>query len=334
MAPADASDSLVTIKNKADNSSSYQITDHLGNVRAVIKENVTQLTGMALSIIRDDDPIGIRMDPIIESYADYYPFGEQLPERNSTSGYRYAFQGQEKDPETGMEAFQLRLWDGRIGRWLSVDPMNEFDSPYLGMGNNPVNAIDPDGGDIIVLNHSTGASGFGHLALLIGNDKDGWRFISKEGRKRTVNPKTGKTEKAGTELFGGASETLILPSPTAENIKFATLEEALKNSKIKNYDKAIRFKTNKSQDNNAFNAAKKSAATMYHVLLNNCADCASKGLYAAGLNGAVNLKSDHPEPNKRFQDIQNQNSPLLWQMMNLNLFRSNSIPKSENTSNF
>ena len=73
---------------------------------------------------------------------------------------------------------------------------------------------------------------------------------------------------------------------------------------------------------------------MYHVLLNNCADCASKGLYAAGLNGAVNLKSDHPEPNKRFQDIQNQNSPLLWQMMNLNLFRSNSIPKSENTSNF
>ena len=39
-----------------------------------------------------------------------------------------------------MEAFELRLWDGRLGRWLTVDPMGEFDSPYLGMGNNPDDA--------------------------------------------------------------------------------------------------------------------------------------------------------------------------------------------------
>jgi hypothetical protein len=45
-----------------------------------------------------------------------------------------------------MEAFQLRLWDGRLGRWLTVDPYGQYDSPYLGMGNNPVNSIDPDGG--------------------------------------------------------------------------------------------------------------------------------------------------------------------------------------------
>ena len=60
--------------------------------------------------------------------------------------YRYAFQGQEKDEETGKEAFELRLWDSRIGRWLTTDPYNEFHSPYLGMGNNPVGLIDPDGG--------------------------------------------------------------------------------------------------------------------------------------------------------------------------------------------
>jgi RHS repeat-associated protein len=60
--------------------------------------------------------------------------------------YRYAFQGQELDGETGMEAFQLRLWDGRIGRWLSPDPMGQYASPYLGMGNNPISRIDPDGG--------------------------------------------------------------------------------------------------------------------------------------------------------------------------------------------
>ena len=71
-----------------------------------------------------------------------------MPGRNMTGAeqYRYAFQGQEKDPETGKEAFQLRLWDSRIGRWLTTDPMGEFASPYLGMGNNPISRIDPTGG--------------------------------------------------------------------------------------------------------------------------------------------------------------------------------------------
>ena len=45
-----------------------------------------------------------------------------------------------------MEAFELRLWDGRLGRWLTVDPKREFFSPYLGMGNNPISLTDPDGG--------------------------------------------------------------------------------------------------------------------------------------------------------------------------------------------
>lgn len=69
-----------------------------------------------------------------------------MPSRNALSNYRYAFQGQEIDQETGMEAFQLRLWDGRIGRWLSTDPYGQYNSPYLGMGNNPLSGIDSDGG--------------------------------------------------------------------------------------------------------------------------------------------------------------------------------------------
>ncbi|KFF12000.1 RHS repeat-associated core domain-containing protein [Flavobacterium hydatis] len=114
------------VYNKTTATSSYEITDHLGNVRAVIQK--------------------AGGNPVIQSYADYYPFGEQLPMRNSLSNYRYAYQGQEKDSETNMEAFQLRLWDGRIGRWLSPDPYGQYSSPYLGMGNNPIGAIDPDGG--------------------------------------------------------------------------------------------------------------------------------------------------------------------------------------------
>lgn len=71
-----------------------------------------------------------------------------MPNRNiqDSNGYRYAYQGQEKDPETGKEAFELRLWDGRIGRWLTTDPYGQYFSPYMGMGNNPISSIDPDGG--------------------------------------------------------------------------------------------------------------------------------------------------------------------------------------------
>lgn len=108
----------------------YQVTDHLGNVRAVIQK---QAGNPYVSMI---------------SYSDYYPFGEQLDGRSSTSSnyYRYAYQGQELDKETGKEAFQLRLWDGRIGRWLSPDPKGQHFSPYLGMSNNPLTRVDPDGG--------------------------------------------------------------------------------------------------------------------------------------------------------------------------------------------
>jgi len=79
---------------------------------------------------------------------DYYPFGMPMPNRNiqDANGYRYAYQGQEKDPETGKEAFELRLWDGRIGRWLTTDPYRQHFSPYMAMGNNPISSIDPDGG--------------------------------------------------------------------------------------------------------------------------------------------------------------------------------------------
>ena len=108
------------------NITNYEITDHLGNVRAVVQRQ----SG----------------NTITKSYADYYPFGEALYGRNSFDNYRYAFQGQELDQDTQMEAFQLRLWDGRIGRWLSTDPYGQYSSPYLGMGNNPVSSIDPDGG--------------------------------------------------------------------------------------------------------------------------------------------------------------------------------------------
>ena len=38
------------------------------------------------------------------------------------------------------------MYDPVIGRWISPDPYGQYWSPYVGMGNNPVNRFDPDGG--------------------------------------------------------------------------------------------------------------------------------------------------------------------------------------------
>ena len=56
----------------------YQLTDHLGNVRALVSKSGNEA--------------------VIAGATDYYPFGAPMPNRQLTDGqYRYAFQGQEKD---------------------------------------------------------------------------------------------------------------------------------------------------------------------------------------------------------------------------------------------
>ncbi|MBK7483915.1 MAG: RHS repeat-associated core domain-containing protein [Flavobacteriales bacterium] len=57
-----------------------------------------------------------------------------------------AYQGQEYDPEVGLTAFNLRQYDGRMGRWLTTDPYGQHHGPYLAASNNPVSFVDPDGG--------------------------------------------------------------------------------------------------------------------------------------------------------------------------------------------
>lgn len=72
-----------------------------------------------------------------------------MPNRQYKFGnrYRFGYQGQfaEKDEETGLDHFEARDYDSRLGRWLVPDPAGQHWSPYLAMGNNPVSGIDPDG---------------------------------------------------------------------------------------------------------------------------------------------------------------------------------------------
>lgn len=96
----------------------------------------------------DDFKVTHQRSPIVAG-ADFYPFGLPMEGREITQeDYRYGYQGQyaEKDTTTGWNQFQLRMYDARFGRWLSVDPYGQYASPYLAMGNAPQMGVDPDGG--------------------------------------------------------------------------------------------------------------------------------------------------------------------------------------------
>jgi RHS repeat-associated protein len=70
------------------------------------------------------------------------------------TAYRYGFNGKENDNEVKGEANQqdygMRIYDPRIGKFLSVDPLTRqypFYTPYSFAGNKPIYALDLDGAE-------------------------------------------------------------------------------------------------------------------------------------------------------------------------------------------
>jgi RHS repeat-associated protein len=88
-----------------------------------------------------------------KSGINLYPFGSPMPGRNFNAGnYRYGFNGQEADNEVKGQgntySFTFRIYDSRLGRFLSVDPLTKtypWYTPYQFAGNKPIGAIDVEG---------------------------------------------------------------------------------------------------------------------------------------------------------------------------------------------
>ena len=114
---------------------------------------------------------------------------------NSTEGgsgiYRYGFDGKENDNELKGEGNQqdygMRIYDPRLGRFLSVDPITNkypYYSPYQFAGNSPIKFIDLDGlepeepdqheyeGKVSTINSAFNKSG--------GDDKYQWEMFDSE----------------------------------------------------------------------------------------------------------------------------------------------------------
>jgi len=124
----------------------FELSNHLGNVLVTISDKRFGV---------DVAPV----DGIIDYYTadvvtanDYYPFGMAMPGRKYTagSGYRYGFNGKENDKDAGegVQDYGMRIYDGRLGRFLSVDPITDKYpqlTPYQFASNSPIAGIDLDG---------------------------------------------------------------------------------------------------------------------------------------------------------------------------------------------
>ena len=126
----------------------YELTNHLGNVLATVLDRKTAVT--------DSTGGDTLMYYIADVYTAglYYAFGSGIEEfeysSDTTSRYRYGFNGMEHDNESFTDAYDFgaRIYDGRLVRWLALDPlMKKYPnvSPYCFTLNNPIYFVDPNG---------------------------------------------------------------------------------------------------------------------------------------------------------------------------------------------
>ena len=131
----------------------YELTNHLGNVLATIKDEKQQIDA-------NKDGIVDYYEPIVITLNDYYPFGLEMSGRNyslSSKKYPISFNGKPDDEETGWQDYGMRMYLKKIGRFPTVDPLTQkfpMLTPYQFASNTPIQAIDLDGLEAFVV-HGT-----------------------------------------------------------------------------------------------------------------------------------------------------------------------------------
>ncbi len=119
----------------------YELSNHLGNVLATVTDKKVYKTSMA----------GNYFEAEIVSITDYYPFGSVMQTRSyAARAGRIGFNGKEKEADGAADNFDFgaRIYDGRLGRWLSIEPLlGHFVSlsTYSFSYNSPIATLDIDG---------------------------------------------------------------------------------------------------------------------------------------------------------------------------------------------
>ncbi|MEO1097135.1 MAG: RHS repeat-associated core domain-containing protein, partial [Bacteroidota bacterium] len=100
----------------------------------------------------DDVLITLNQKELVQSQ-DYYPFGLTFNDykRTGLDKNEYLYQGKEEMEGTDWYDFHARSYHAGLGRFMQIDPRLNGPSGYVGMLNNPISTIDPDGEEPITL---------------------------------------------------------------------------------------------------------------------------------------------------------------------------------------
>lgn len=206
--------------------------------------------------------------------------------------------------------YGARIYDSRMGRWFSLDPlMTKYPnlSPYNFVDNSPIYCKDGDGKDIIVLCAPAKAKDFegkhptGHQAVLIGNEKDGWTFYSFDGHDEEGNDgkTSGKPFKTLKEFANSEYNTykdnyddgqgLETSHRTEDGKVIQRFEEGYKIATNKETDKEMKSKVSKYLESHSYGSCG-GAVPIGPV----CTSLAEEAFKAAGLkSGKTSIETNY-----------------------------------------
>jgi len=118
------SEGRVLVNNSNSFNYEYFMKDHLGNTRVSFNESA-----------------------VVQQTNFYYPFGIRITGSVPGDENKYLYNGKELFDDNGLYWYHYgaRFYNPQIAQWHTMDPADEFNSPYLYVGNDPIRKIDIDG---------------------------------------------------------------------------------------------------------------------------------------------------------------------------------------------